>query len=259
LSKQQRYFYDAEAVREAGSTNPATLRRNRRADTNPPHGHKGTKAGLYGGPSTTTKGDYRGENVTRNGRSVWTIPSEPLALGHFAAFPSALARRCILAGSSAHGVCSAPGCGKPWVRVVERSFRPMTDRRPEKLAKGSGHKGIDRSRHDGMSPRGYSDTTTTGWIPTCTHDAPVVPATVLDPFVGSGTTVLAAYALGRRSVGLDLSWSYLSSIAQPRLVAARHAAQEHQAEQDAQPDLFAPPAPRWKQQPLFGATGERAE
>ena len=32
---------------------------------------------------------------------------------------------------------------------------------------------------------------------------------MLDPFVGSGTTPLVARALGRHSVGLDLSMDYL--------------------------------------------------
>lgn len=34
--------------------------------------------------------------------------------------------------------------------------------------------------------------------------------TVLDPFMGSGTTAIAAYNLGRKSVGVDLSESYMS-------------------------------------------------
>jgi DNA modification methylase len=38
---------------------------------------------------------------------------------------------------------------------------------------------------------------------------PVVPCTVLDPFVGSGTTCCVAAALGRRSVGVDLNEAYL--------------------------------------------------
>lgn len=36
---------------------------------------------------------------TRNARDVWTMPSEPYARAHFAVFPTALARRCILAGT----------------------------------------------------------------------------------------------------------------------------------------------------------------
>ena len=37
----------------------------------------------------------------------------------------------------------------------------------------------------------------------------MVPATVLDPFIGSGTTAVAAQKLGRRAVGVDASPDYL--------------------------------------------------
>lgn len=40
---------------------------------------------------------------------------------------------------------------------------------------------------------------------------------VLDPFAGSGTTGIVARALGRRFVGMDLSFAYLSTIARKRL------------------------------------------
>jgi hypothetical protein len=39
------------------------------------------------------------------------------------------------------------------------------------------------------------------------HDP--IPATVFDPFAGSGTTLQVARALGRNGVGLDLSLEYL--------------------------------------------------
>jgi SAM-dependent methyltransferase len=48
-----------------------------------------------------------------------------------------------------------------------------------------------------------------GWEPTCTCNADVVPATVLDPFAGSGTTLAVAQKFGRKSVGTDLSMEYL--------------------------------------------------
>lgn len=43
-----------------------------------------------------------------------------------------------------------------------------------------------------------------GWDP-----APTTPAVVLDPFMGTGTTVAVAHLLGRHGVGVDLSADYL--------------------------------------------------
>jgi site-specific DNA-methyltransferase (cytosine-N4-specific) len=40
---------------------------------------------------------------------------------------------------------------------------------------------------------------------------------VLDPFAGSATTGLAARAMGRHAICLDLSWPYLHTIARQRL------------------------------------------
>ena len=50
---------------------------------------------------------------------------------------------------------------------------------------------------------------TVGWQPTCEHKANPVPAMVLDPFVGSGTTAVVAQKFGRHAVGVDLSAEYL--------------------------------------------------
>lgn len=56
-----------------------------------------------------------------------------------------------------------------------------------------------------------ADTQTLSWRPTCAcpEAANPVPATVLDPFCGTGTTCCAAQRLGRRSIGVDLSETYL--------------------------------------------------
>jgi site-specific DNA-methyltransferase (adenine-specific) len=37
---------------------------------------------------------------------------------------------------------------------------------------------------------------------------PPIPATVLDPFVGSGTTALVARKHGRRTIGIELNPAY---------------------------------------------------
>ena len=58
-------------------------------------------------------------------------------------------------------------------------------------------------------PRKNKNVKTTGWKPSCEHDLEPVPQIVLDPFNGSGTTVMVAQQLGRVGIGVDLSWDYL--------------------------------------------------
>jgi len=43
--------------------------------------------------------------------------------------------------------------------------------------------------------------------------------TVLDPFAGAGTTLVTAYRLGRRAVGIEISGDYIKDIAIPRIKA----------------------------------------
>ena len=115
---------------------------------------------------------------------------------------------CVKAGTSERGVC--PECGAPWVREVER----------DRLGRGAERTAMAADRHTvrragNGEPRARtgrrtgSVSATTGWRPSCAHDAEPVPATVLDPFAGSGTTLLVAQALGRRGIGIDLSPEYL--------------------------------------------------
>jgi len=47
---------------------------------------------------TCASGD-RVDTLTRNRRSVWTVPSKPYAGAHFAVFPPKLIEPCVLAGS----------------------------------------------------------------------------------------------------------------------------------------------------------------
>lgn len=51
--------------------------------------------------------------------------------------------------------------------------------------------------------------TITGYVCACpTPDAPTTPATVLDPFCGTGTVPGVARILGRHGIGIDLSHDY---------------------------------------------------
>ena len=50
---------------------------------------------------------------------------------------------------------------------------------------------------------------TIGWAPACTCNAgEPMPAIVLDPFSGSGTTVAVAVELGRVGIGVDIAPEY---------------------------------------------------
>lgn len=63
-------------------------------------------------------------------------------------------------------------------------------------------------------------TQTMGWRATCTCGAATVPCTVLDPFLGSGTTAKVAQQYGRNFIGIELSPEYLE-LARDRFKQAR--------------------------------------
>ena len=143
----------------------------------------------------------------RNLRDVWTFPTTPFPsqfvngekLDHFAVFPEKLPELCIKAATSEKGCC--PKCGAPWVRVIDRDeYQKHESEYQSKEVRGIN---ADRSKH---SPP--VDTKTIGWKPTCNCGLDPIPCTVLDPFAGSGTTLLQAKKLGRKAIGYDISKSY---------------------------------------------------
>ncbi len=144
-----------------------------------------------------------------NKRSVWEINTHPYPGAHFATYPEKLVEPCILAGTSEKGVCAK--CSKPWERVVDKG-NPVLN-----AWSNRGAAQYDSSIND-MRPSGLETgstlkhivpITTLGWQPTCECSADTVPATVLDPFVGSGTTCAVSQRLGRHSIGIDASAEYL--------------------------------------------------
>ena len=96
-----------------------------------------------------------------------------------------------------------PTCGAPWERCGERSTEydhVTTDPGKSKDGPYASQTGNGSGTHD-IRHGVYSRSETTGWRPTCDHDAEPVPATVLDPFCGSGTTGVVALRMGARSLG----------------------------------------------------------
>jgi DNA modification methylase len=89
LSKQERYFYDAEAIKEDSVTK----------DIRRPYGSQG--ANILDKRSAQGEGKQR-KNTNgnfRNKRSVWTVPVSSYKGAHFATYPPALIKPCVLAGS----------------------------------------------------------------------------------------------------------------------------------------------------------------
>jgi DNA modification methylase len=162
LSKSERYYYDHEAIREpyeygyhhrnvlgpvkSHTPNGAPHKSLRKSGSR----KSGNKARVYG-DDRDRPGSHIGAGVPwiegdgRNRRSVWTVATTPYKGAHFATFPEALIKPCILAGAPPLGI-------------------------------------------------------------------------VLDPFVGSGTTVKVATDLGRVGVGSDANRKYLHEQASRRVV-----------------------------------------
>jgi DNA modification methylase len=203
--KRSGAYFDSEAVREPGSLNS--------------HGGMPTSVGpklgeVRGDGGVATMGIPAGANG-RNLRDWWVLSASPIKDEHYAAFPPELPTRCIKAGTSERGCC--PGCGAPWARVIHKQERPQVD--PSALDRyGTGEAGVHRKV--GQAYQDWLDAhpdQTLGWRPTCRCPAhEPVPCRVLDPFAGSGTTLIAADRLGRDAVGVELKPSYVQ-LAQRRV------------------------------------------
>jgi hypothetical protein len=209
LTKSPRYYYDADAIRESHTTEMQTLTWDERKALGDTSGNR--EVGKF---NVAANGLSKGQHPNgRNKRTVWEIATQPYPEAHFATYPEKLVEPCIMAGTSEKGNCAE--CGKPWERIVEASGGTIGqgwNDHTDDLVRGM------RDNSNGKSTDGTYKREHKGWQPTCECNAEVVPATVLDPFAGSGTTLAVAQRLGRKSIGTDLSEEYLK-LASKRLGA----------------------------------------
>ena len=97
LSKSERYFFDSAAMQE-----PAVKGYN---------GSSFDKGKTFEHQLGTCASGGRVDTLTRNRRSVWTVPSKPYAGAHFAVFPPKLIEPCVLAGSKPGDIVLDPFMG----------------------------------------------------------------------------------------------------------------------------------------------------
>jgi hypothetical protein len=226
LTKSQKYYYDAEAVKEPHSeANERDYKARMRRGKLGWDGKICKNLKEDGGQKHYVKvGRSRTEFHSPTGRtrrSVWTINCQPTKDAHFATFPEKLVIPCIHAGTSEKGCC--PKCGSPWKRILKKEKIVLTDTNNfgkhdskwiDEDTQSSGHriqKNMNALRalgrdHDNPFPVKE----TIGWQPTCKcGDETVIPCTVLDPFMGSGTVALVARNHNRSSIGCELNPDYV--------------------------------------------------
>lgn len=116
LSKSPKYFYDSAAVREKAVTGAWDAGRT------PPIGGKKQTAG---NDNDTYSGNRPALDGLRNRRDVWTVPTASYKKAHFAVFPPALIRPCILAGSTKGSIVLDPfnGAGTTGLVAMQEGRR----------------------------------------------------------------------------------------------------------------------------------------
>jgi DNA modification methylase len=217
LSKQPRYWFDAEAIAEPAEWarwGDQTTPKYEGTETasgwiQPKSKRELVNVSRYSGNQSRQRDseirafDARADRADgrKNARSIWSIPTSGYSEAHFATFPEALVERMLKAGCP-EWVCVK--CGKARERVTVDEFI----QRQKNYGKWRGN-----DAGTTKPPSGNTLRETVGWSD-CGCGAGVTPGTVLDPFMGSGTTALVARRLGRRALGVELSADYCAMAAE---------------------------------------------
>lgn len=194
-----RYFAAVDEIREPHAE--VSIRRS--MPHRSPPGRR--DAEIYNGqPSQTLRLDQMNNPLGKLPGSVWEIPPVPLivpeslGIDHFAAFPPALVRLIVL-GWSPVGICTDCWQGRRPVAPVVAAGSPV----------GRAHRHLPGYRDPAGIGRREPQRIITGYACACPQPlAPTRPALVLDPFCGTGTTMLTASVLGRVGIGVDRSADY---------------------------------------------------
>jgi DNA modification methylase len=232
LTKSERYYYDADAIRQplrwqqpnVLATNAQARQQKRLSeriaagDLSALRTESDRRTAMNGEREKGRGNDANRERTLRenlagaNRRSVWTVTTKPYSGAHFATMPPDLVEPCILAGCPEQ---CCPVCGAGYERITQRD-RAAT--RPGKATKTTGDSLVDGNRDP---QRHITTVSTLGWAPACDCAASgTMPGTVLDPFAGSGTTLAVAAELGRSGIGCELNPEYIE-LAEQRIAKSK--------------------------------------
>ncbi|MDO3175890.1 DNA-methyltransferase [Mycobacteroides abscessus] len=184
LARQPNYFFDLDAIRvpHVSARNPTHTGSQR---TVRKESWRGPNSDTVTGLAALKASGHVGHPLGKNPGDVWTIAPGGFRSAHHAIFPLALAERMVAAGCP-DARCTH--CRLPWKRRVIRAL-------------------------GGFAVRN-------ALTPTCECPTKSEPGLVLDPFMGSGTTAVAAEKFGRDWLGIELNPQFAATALQ-RLASAR--------------------------------------
>ena len=195
LAKNKNYYYDIESTKTV-SKHPE--------DKRVENGHKRKTKEWQEQTGLPAHSGFNKNYETANLRDVWSIATNTYKGAHFATFPTTLIEPCILAGTSEHGVCDK--CNSQYERIMAKGEIPERKTRDKTLGVYPDRKTTTRLNSVDMA---VIPKTQIGWKQTCDcESSQPVPAVVLDPFFGAGTTGLVAQQHGRNWIGCELNPVY---------------------------------------------------
>lgn len=194
LVRQRSYFFDLNSIRMPHTSRRAAAKTGT-AWSVPPAWRVSTSN--HSGLDALNASGRVGHPLGKNPGDVWLLSTASYRGAHHAVFPIALAERPILAGCPER---RCRRCRAPWKRQTLRQL---------------GH----------LAVRG-------GLEPTCGCRSLWEPGVVLDPFIGSGTTAIAAERHGRNWLGIELNPEF-ARLANERITVAANAKRPRRADEEA--------------------------